>query len=83
MKNIYLKSIRVAAGKTQSQCAKAAKVSLAGYNRVENGKSTLTAECWQRLADFLNVPVAKLTDKAAAANHAKIVNAILSCSKIK
>lgn len=83
MKNIYLKSIRVAAGRTQAQCAKAAKVSLAGFNRVESGETTLSADSWQRLADFLNVPVAKMTDKTAAANHSRIVNAILSCSKLK
>lgn len=80
MKNLYLKSIRVARGATQAACAKAAGVSEAGYNRVENGKTALSENCWRKLAAFLGVTYEAITDKAAAADYDRVVNAILASS---
>lgn len=80
MKNLYLKAIRNSAGKTQTDCAKAAGVSAAGYARVEAGLSTLNPQCWRKLASYLSVSVEALTDPARRKRYENQVSAILKSS---
>jgi transcriptional regulator with XRE-family HTH domain len=81
MKPNLIRALRSGKGITQAQAAAKLKISPASYNRFENGSLELKPSQIKTLAKMLGTTPETLTDRAAASDHARVVNAILNCSK--